>query len=137
MKRKQQGFTLLEIMLVVTIIALLLGAAIYKMAPAVDVAKGTRTQADIQGIRTMLLAYSGRNGFYPTTEQGLKALVNKPETEPIPTNWSRLMDEVSKDAWGSEYIYRCPGIKNPSSYDLYSAGPDRIPDTQDDDWGGH
>jgi general secretion pathway protein G len=137
MKRKQQGFTLLEIMLVVTIIALLLGAAIYKMAPAVDVAKGTRTQADIQGIRTMLLAYSGRNGFYPTTEQGLKALVVRPETEPIPTNWSRLLDEVPKDSWGSDYVYRCPGTKNPSGYDLYSAGPDRIPDTGDDDWGGH
>ena len=137
MKRKQEGFTLLEIMLVVTIIALLLGAAIYKMAPAVDVAKGTRTQADIQGIRTMLLAYSGRNGFYPTTEQGLKALVVRPDTEPIPTNWSRLLDEVPKDAWGSEYVYRCPGTKNPSGYDLYSAGPDRIPDTADDDWGGH
>ncbi|MEY2526093.1 MAG: ral secretion pathway protein [Verrucomicrobiota bacterium] len=137
MKRKQQGFTLLEIMLVVTIIALLLGAAIYKMAPAVDVAKSTRTQADIQGIRTMLLAYSGRNGFYPTTEQGLKALVVRPETEPIPTSWSRLLDEVPKDAWGSEYVYRCPGTKNPSGYDLYSAGPDRIPDTADDDWGGH
>ena len=137
MKRKQQGFTLLEIMLVVTIIALLLGAAIYKMAPAVDVAKGTRTQADIQGVRTMLLAYSGRNGFYPTTEQGLKALVNKPEIEPVPANWSRLLDEVPKDSWGSEYVYRCPGSKNPSSYDLYSAGPDRIPDTADDDWGGH
>ena len=137
MKRKEQGFTLLEIMLVVTIIALLLGAAIYKMAPAVDVAKGTRSQADIQGIRTMLLAYSGRNGFYPTTEQGLKALVVKPETEPIPTNWSRLLDEVPKDSWGTEYVYRCPGIKNPSGYDLYSAGPDRIPDTADDDTGGH
>jgi general secretion pathway protein G len=137
MKRKQQGFTLLEIMLVVTIIALLLGAAIYKMAPAVDVAKSTRTQADIQGIRTMLLAYSGRNGFYPTTEQGLKAMVVRPETEPIPTSWSRLLDEVPKDAWGSEYVYRCPGTKNPSGYDLYSAGPDRIPDTADDDWGGH
>jgi general secretion pathway protein G len=136
MKKTQQGFTLLEIMLVVTIIALLLGAAIYRMAPTVDVAKGTRVQADIQGVRTMLLAYSGRNGFYPTTEQGLKALVTKPETEPMPAQWTRLMDQVPKDAWGMEYVYRCPGIKNPNSYDLYSAGPDRIPDTADDDWGG-
>jgi len=42
---------------------------------------------------------------------------------------------VPKDPWASDYIYRCPGLKNPSGYDLYSAGPDRIPDTQDDDWG--
>jgi general secretion pathway protein G len=137
MKRKQQGFTLLEIMLVVTIIALLLSAAIYKMSPAVGVAQVTRIQGDLQGLKTMLLAYSGRNGFYPTTEQGLKALVNKPEIEPIPASWTRFMDDVPKDPYGSDYIYRCPGVKNPSGYDLFSAGPDRIPDTQDDDWGGH
>jgi general secretion pathway protein G len=136
MKRKQQGFTLLEIMLVVTIIALLLGAAIYKMAPAVDVAKKTRVQADIQMLKTMLLAYSGRNGFYPTTEQGVKALAVRPESEPIPSQWTQLIESSPKDPWGMEYIYRCPGTKNPSSYDLFSAGPDRIPDTADDDWGG-
>ncbi len=133
--RKQSGFTLLEIMLVVTIIALLLGAAIYKMGPSVDVAKKTRIEADIQGIRTMLLAYSGRNGFYPTTDQGLKALVVRPDTDPIPEQWTQLMDSVPKDPWAMEYVYRCPGIKNPSGYDLFSAGPDRTPDTADDDWG--
>jgi general secretion pathway protein G len=136
MKRKQQGFTLLEIMLVVTIISLLLGAAIYKMAPSVDVARRTRVQADVQMLRTMLLAYSGRNGFYPTTDQGLKALAIKPDTDPIPDQWSQLIDSVPKDPWGMEYIYRCPGIKNPNGYDVYSAGPDRKADTADDDWGG-
>lgn len=136
MKKRQQGFTLLEIMLVVTIIGILLAAAIYKMAPALGVAQGTRVQADIQGVRTMLLAYSGRNGFYPTTEQGLKALVNRPETEPLPAQWTRLMEQVPKDPYGIDYIYRCPGIKHPTGYDLFSAGPDHIPDNADDDWGG-
>jgi len=135
MKKRQSGFTLLEIMLVVAIIGVLLAAAIYKMAPALDVAKGTRTKADIQMIRTMLLSYSGSNGFYPTTEQGLKAMVARPDTEPMPSSWRRLMEEVPKDAWGMEYVYRCPGVKNPSGYDLYSAGPDRKVDTADDDWG--
>ena len=135
MKNRQSAFTLLEIMLVVAIIGVLLAAAIYKMAPALDVAKGTRTKADIQMIRTMLLSYSGSNGFYPTTEQGLKAMVVRPDTEPVPSSWRRLMDEVPKDAWGMEYVYRNPGVKNPSGYDLYSAGPDRKPDTADDDWG--
>ncbi len=135
MKRKQKGFTLLEIMLVVTIIALLLSAAIYKMAPAVDVAKKTRVQADIQMIRTMMLAYSGRNGFYPSSEQGIKALVVRPGSEPIPTQWTQLMDGVPKDPWGMEYVYRCPGQKNSNGYDVFSAGQDRIPDTADDDWG--
>jgi general secretion pathway protein G len=135
MKKQQSAFTLLEIMLVVAIIGVLLAAAIYKMAPALDVAKGTRTRADLQMIRTMLLSYNGSNGFYPTTEQGLMALVNRPGSEPAPTSWRRLMEEVPKDAWGSYYIYRNPGRKNSGGYDLFSAGPDRIPDTADDDWG--
>ena len=135
MKRKEQGFTLLEIMLVVTIIALLMAAAIWKMAPAVDVAKKTRIQADIGSIRTMLLSYQGMNGFYPTTDQGLKALVVRPDTEPIPNRWTQMMDGVPTDPWGKEYIYRCPGSKNPNGYDIFSAGPDRIHDTADDDWG--
>jgi general secretion pathway protein G len=135
MKNRQSAFTLLEIMLVVAIIGVLLSAAIYKMAPALDVAKGMRAKADIQSIRTGLLAYNGMNGFYPTTEQGLSALVNRPGSEPAPTSWRRMMDEVPKDAWGMPYVYRCPGRKNPSSYDVFSAGPDRIPDTADDDYG--
>jgi general secretion pathway protein G len=135
MRKSQSGFTLLEIMLVVTIIALLLGAAIYKMAPSVDVAKTTRVAADIQSLRTALLSYSGMNGFYPTTEQGLQALVTRPAGEPAPERWVHFMDGVPKDPWGSQYIYRCPGQKNPTGYDLFSAGPDRKPDTPDDDWG--
>jgi general secretion pathway protein G len=135
MKNRQSAFTLLEIMLVVAIIGVLLAAAIYKMAPALDVAKGMRTKADIQSIRTSLLSYNGMNGFYPTTEQGLNALVTRPGSEPAPTSWRRLMDELPKDAWGMPYVYRCPGRQNPSGYDVFSAGPDRIPDTADDDWG--
>jgi general secretion pathway protein G len=135
MKNRQSAFTLLEIMLVVAIIGVLLAAAIYKMAPALDVAKGMRTRADIQAIRTSLLSYTGMNGFYPSTEQGLNALVTRPGSEPVPTSWRRLMDEVPKDAWGTTYVYRYPGRKNSGGYDLFSAGPDRIPDTADDDWG--
>jgi general secretion pathway protein G len=123
MKNRQSAFTLLEIMLVVAIIGVLLAAAIYKMAPALDVAKGTRTRGDISALRTMLLSYNGTNGYYPSTDQGLNALVPK------------LMEELPKDAWGTPYVYRCPGRTNPRGYDLFSAGPDRIPDTSDDDWG--
>ena len=135
MKNRQSAFTLLEIMLVVAIIGVLLAAAIYKMAPALDVAKGMRTKGDIQSIRTSLLAYNGMNGFYPTTEQGLMALVSRPGSEPAPTSWRRMMDELPKDAWGMPYIYRNPGRRNPSGYDVFSAGPDRLPDTSDDDYG--
>ena len=136
MKRKQQGFTLLEIMLVVTIIALLLGTAIYKLAGNVEYARHTRVQADIQSINTQLKLYESMNGFYPTTEQSLQALVTQPETDPRPTRWYQLYKELPKDPWQNDYIYRNPGLKNPNGYDLYSAGPDRKPDTADDDWGG-
>jgi general secretion pathway protein G len=131
----RSGFTLLEIMIVVTIIALLLGTAIYKLGGNVEYARHTRIQADIQGINTQLHLYESMNGFYPTTEQGLQALVSKATTEPVPSRWYQLYRELPKDPWQIPYIYRCPGIKHPESYDLFSAGPDRQPDTADDDWG--
>ena len=87
MKKRESAFTLLEIMLVVTIIALLLGTAIYKLSGNVEYAKHTRVQADIQGISTQLKLYESMNGFMPTTEQGLQALVTQPSTDPRPTRW--------------------------------------------------
>ena len=135
-RTNQRGFTLLEIMLVVTIIALLLGAAIYKLGGNVEYAKATRVAADMQGINTQLKLYESMNGFLPTTEQGLKALVQQPSTEPRPTRWYQLYKEIPRDPWQNEYVYLNPGRKNPTGYDLYSAGQDRKPDTADDNWGG-
>ena len=134
-KRKQQGFTLLEIMLVVSIIVIILGVAISKLGNTTGIAKSMRVQADVQAIKTQLQLYESMNGFFPTTEQGLQALVTQPQNDPRPTRWYQLFKEMPKDPWGSDYIYRDPGLKNPGGYDLYSAGPDRQPDTADDDWG--
>jgi general secretion pathway protein G len=134
-KRKQAGFTLLEIMLVVGIIIIILGVAINRLGNTTGVAKDMRVRADIQAISTQLKLYESINGFYPTTEQGLKALVAPPETDPKPVRWYQLFTDVPKDPWQSDYIYICPGIRHPDSYDLYSAGPDRKPDTPDDNWG--
>jgi general secretion pathway protein G len=136
MKKTPQGFTLLEIMLVVTIIGLLLTAAIFGFRGNVEYSRRVRVQGDIQGITTQLKLYESMNGFYPTTEQGLRALAVQPDTDPKPSRWLQLFDKIPKDPWQSDYIYRCPGLKNPNGFDLYSAGPDRIPDTADDDWGG-
>jgi general secretion pathway protein G len=135
MRRKQQGFTLLEIMIVVGIIVILLGLAISKIGNPTGFAKTTAVRADVQAIGTQLQLYESMNGFYPTSEQGLQALVTQPSTDPQPARWYQLFKQVPKDPWGSEYIYRCPGQRHPESYDLYSAGPDRRPDTEDDDWG--
>ena len=135
LREKQQGFTLLEIMLVVTIIALLLGTANYKLGGNVEYSRHVRVAADIQGINTQLKLYESMNGFFPTTDQGLQALVTQPDTDPRPTRWYQLYREMPKDPWQNNYIYICPGIKNPNSYDLYSAGPSRKPGAGTEDWG--
>jgi len=135
MKKRQSAFTLLEIMLVISIIVVLLGVAINKLGNQVGFAKGVAVRADINAIGTQLKLYESVNGFYPTTEQGLQALVTQPSSEPRPSHWYQLFKEVPKDPWGNNYIYLNPGRKNPNGYDLYSAGPDRKADTADDDWG--
>lgn len=122
-------------MLVISIIVILLGVAISRLGNTTGFAKSVAVRSDIQTISTQLKLYESMNGFYPTTEQGLQALVSQPDSDPKPERWYRLFDQLPKDPWGLPYIYRCPGIKNPSGYDLFSAGPDRKPDTEDDDWG--
>ena len=131
----QSGFTLLEIMIVVSIIVVLLGLAISRIGDPTGFAKQTAVRMDIQSIGTQLMQYEAMNGFYPTTEQGLQALVSQPSSEPRPNRWYPFFKEMPKDPWGNIYIYRCPGIKHSDKYDLYSAGKDRLPDTADDDWG--
>ena len=138
MKRpnQQSAFTLLEIMLVVSIIVILLGVAISRIGdPGGMVKSEVAVKSDIQGITSQLRLYESINGFLPTTEQGLQALVTQPSTEPRPTRWYQLFKKVPKDPYGSNYIYLCPGRRNPNGFDLYSAGPDRKPDTADDNWG--
>ena len=134
-KKRQNAFTLLEIMLVISIIVVLLGLAISKMGNPTGFAKGVAVKSDIQTIGTQLKLYESMNGFLPTTEQGLQALVTQPSSEPRPQRWYQLFKEVPKDPFGNNYIYLSPGRKNPTSYDLYSAGQDRKADTADDDWG--
>jgi general secretion pathway protein G len=130
--RKTHGFTLLEMMLVVMIIGILIGAAVHYMGGDVDIARGTRVNADIESITTQLKMYQAMNGFYPTTEQGLQALVTRPDGDPKPTQWHQLMDQVPLDPWQNPYIYENPGKHNQNSFDLYSAGANRKPGTGTD-----
>ncbi|HKP04524.1 MAG TPA: type II secretion system major pseudopilin GspG [Chthoniobacterales bacterium] len=132
----QSAFTLLEIMLVISIIVVLLGVAISKIVGTRDVATSVAVQADIQSIGTQLKLYESLNGYPPTTEQGLQALVTQPSSDPKPQRWHQLFKEIPRDPWGNNYIYLSPGRKNSTGYDLYSAGRDRKADTADDDWGG-
>lgn len=132
--RLQGGFTLLEMILVVSIIAVLLGVAVKQMGGALDFGKEVRVKADVQSISAALRMYNAQNGFFPTTEQGLKALVVQPATEPRPRRWRCAFDDgkIPRDPWDSEYSYVCPGKHNPKTFDIVSPGPDRQTDTADD-----
>jgi len=129
------GFTLMEIMLVVTIIASLAGLAIYKLGPALDVAGIAAARSDLQTLRTTLLSYRSMAGSFPSTAQRLQALVKHPEGEPKPLMWQRVFEgEMKQDPWRHDFVYRCPGEKNADSYDLFSVGKDGIVGTEDDIW---
>ena len=129
---RQAGFTLLEIMMVVAIIGLLAGVAASMLGDNLGIARETKVKSDIQTISTQLMVYESMNGFPPSTEQGLKALVQQPSSSPAPRNWRQLLKEVPLDPWGMEYQYAAPGKRNPDGYDLFSAGKDRTPGTDDD-----
>jgi general secretion pathway protein G len=119
---KNHGFTLFEIMLVVMIIALLLATAIHYMGGDVGIARDVRVKADIDAISTQLKLYQALNGFLPTTDQGLQALVTRPDSDPKPTQWHKLMDQIPLDPWFNPYVYENPGKHNQDSFDLYSMG---------------
>ena len=129
--RGRSAYTLLEIMIVLGIIAVLLGSAIYYLTGAVGGAKIQRVEGDISSITSALKMYEINNRYLPTTQQGLMALVRRPETEPLPRRWSQLMREVPLDPWNHPYQYVYPGKHNPDGFDLYSLGPDGV-ESEDD-----
>ena len=110
-------------MLVLGIIAVLVGSAIYMLVGNIDVAKEQRVDSDVEAISMQLRTYEMLNYRMPSTEQGLKALVNQPTTEPRPRRWKQLMKTVPIDPWGNEYVYRNPG-KGGAAFEIYSLGPD-------------
>ncbi len=129
---RQHGFTLIEIVIVLTIISVLAAGSIYLLKGNVDVAKETRVEGDIANIGTQLQLYEARNLRLPTTEQGIKALVERPTTEPLPERWTQLLEEPPRDPWGQPYMYRYPAQKSKKPYDLWSIGKDGQDGTEDD-----
>jgi general secretion pathway protein G len=127
-----RGFTLIEIVIVLTIISILASGAIYMLKGNVDVAQETRAEGDLQAISTQLQLYEARNMRPPTTEQGIKALVERPTTEPLPERWTQLLEDMPKDPWGQEYKYRYPATKSKKPYDIYSIGKDGVDGNEDD-----
>lgn len=129
---RAQGFTLLEIVIVMTILAILGGSAVYLLKGNVDVAKESRVDSDIQSISTQLQLYESRAGRMPTTEQGIRALVDKPTTEPVPERWTQLLEVEPKDPWQQPYHYAYPATKSKKAFDIWSVGKDGADGTADD-----
>ncbi len=119
-----RAFTLIEIVLVITIVAILGASTIYLIKGNVDVAKETRVESDIKNIVTQLKVYEARNFQPPTTDQGLEALVERPTAEPLPDRWTQLLEEVPQDPWKRDYQYRSPAERSSADYDVFSFGAD-------------
>jgi len=131
--KNQQGFTLIEIMVVVVILGILAAAVVPKIMSRPEQARIEKTKHDITALESALSIYKLDNFQYPSTDQGLEALVTKPSGSPQPRNYKNggYIKKLNKDPWGKEYLYLIPGTHG--EFDLYSLGPDGQP--SDDDIG--
>ncbi len=133
-QRKQpvgrSGFTLVEMLLVLLILATLAAIVVPKFAGRTEQAKITAAQTQIKSFETVLDAFEVDNGFYPKGEDGLQDLVVQPRDTP---KWhGPYLSEIPLDPWERPYIYTCPGKYNQNSYDILSVGPDGRNGTEDD-----
>ena len=134
-KNAAAGFTLIEILLVIIIIATLSAMVIPRLTGRSEQARKAAAVADVQvNVPTALKLYELDNGFFPTTEQGLEALQKQPATNPLPKNWNGpYLEKVPMDPWNRPYQYQSPGTRRPHDYDLFSLGKNHDPKAVDDD----
>jgi len=125
------GFTLIELLLVLVILAVLAAVVVPKFTKRSEQARITAARTDIANIEVTLDAFEVDTGRYPTTSEGLAALIENPADL---KGWSGpyIKRGVPKDPWGNTYVYTCPGEHNTSGYDLYCHGPDGQDGTDDD-----
>lgn len=130
----KKAFTLIELMLVVIIIGVLSALVVPRLAGRSEEARQAAAKADIESNIAMALdLYELDNGQYPTTEQGLAALMTKPASSPVALNWKGpYLKKEPKDPWGKPYIYKSPGEHNTGDYDLTSWGKDGVEGGGDD-----
>ena len=127
LQNSEAGFTLIEIMVVIAIIGILATLIVPRIMGRPDEARVTAAKHDIGTINQALKLYRLDIGRYPTTEQGLNALVTRPSAEPVPQNWKMggYLDALPNDPWGHPYQYANPGTKG--EIDVYSYGADKKP----------
>ena len=123
------GFTLIELMVVIVILGILVSFIAPRLMGRPDEAKQVKARIQMESIETAIKLYKLDNGMYPTTEQGLQALVEQPQTGTLPRKWRKggylEKGKVPKDPWGNEYIYLSPGASG--DYDIISYGADGVP----------
>lgn len=120
----QRGFTLIEILVVVVILGILAGIVVPRLLGEPEKARRTKAEVQIRSLEESLAMFKLDNGFFPNTEQGLIALVEKPRSGKIPNHYREkgYMKKVPQDPWSNPYIYLSPGIHD--DYDIMSYGPD-------------
>lgn len=132
----QRGFSLIELMIVIVILGLLASMLVPKIMDRPNEARVTKCKMDMKALDSALKLYKLDTGRYPTTEQGLQALITKPETRPVPRNYRKggYLDATTApvDPWGYEYIYRSPG-EDDRPYELISLGADGMEGGEDYD----
>ncbi|MDE2418284.1 MAG: type II secretion system major pseudopilin GspG [Burkholderiales bacterium] len=121
-RRLSAGFTLIELMVVLVIIGVLAALIVPNVLDRADDARVTAARTDVSNLMQALKLYRLDNQRYPTAAQGLQALLAKPTTGPIPSNWKPYLDKLPKDPWGNAYQYLNPGIKG--EIDVLSFGAD-------------
>ena len=127
---RQNGFTLIELMVVVVILSILAAVVIPRVMDRPEQARISAAKNNIRAISSALDMYRLDNFRYPTTDQGLDALVSPPDMQPLAENWNRYMNKIPLDPWGSEFLYLQPGAR--SEVDVFSPGPNRRPGDEDD-----
>ena len=130
--KARSGFSLLEMVVVLGVIALILGASITFFGPMQDMAAERTTEGKMSEVVAKLEAYRIDAGHYPSQEQGLQALVERPDSTPRPRRWKRMFLQVPVDSWGREYQYFNPGRRVPEIPEVVSSGVDGLFDTEDD-----